>query len=179
MLVALVASALSFAVSVSASPLSTRSSNAYPFNPGFDVKKVVALAESLPSHSWEFGVATEALLELFDPELSVFGKEPFPVTVGKPSQVTALQYAASRITIGSGANALSNGDGAVGDPASLGVAAILLGKKDKKFADAAADQLNYTLNGAPKEWNGAISTRVDIPEVWYDTISIYTTYPSC
>lgn len=158
--------ALSFAAYVSSSPLSTRSSNPYPYNPGFDIEKVVELAKSKPSHSWEYGAATEALLELYDPELSVFGSCPFPVQVKNPSQVVALDYAASRITIGTGPDALSKGDGAVGDPASLGVAAIMLGKTDKKFAAAAADQLNYTLYGTPKEWNGAISTRVDVPELW-------------
>lgn len=140
--------------------------NPFSVSPGFDIQKVAELAQSLPSHSWEYGAAAEALLELYNPELSVFGATPFPVRSSDPGQVNALSYAASKIQIGTGENALSQGDGAVGDPAALGVSAVMLGKSEKKFADAAGDQLAYTVNSAPRFYNGAISQRTDTPELW-------------
>ncbi|KAF7345453.1 Unsaturated rhamnogalacturonyl hydrolase YesR [Mycena venus] len=140
--------------------------NAIPFSPGFDIAQVAALAQSLPSESWEFGTAAEALLELHNPELSVFGDSPFPVASGSKSSIQALVYAADKIVIGS--TGLSNGNGATGDPASLGVSAVMLGKTNKTFADAAAVQLAYLLDTAPRYSNGAISQRADKPVLWAD-----------
>jgi hypothetical protein len=141
-------------------------SKPFPFSPGFDIAKVVELAQEFPSHSWEYGAASEALLELYDPSISVFGSSPFPVPTLRKENVKSLTYASQKIIIGEGANALSDGDGAVGDPASLGVSAVLLGKRNHTFARAVADQLNYVVNGAPRAFNGAISHRVDIVELW-------------
>ena len=47
-------------------------------NADFDVANVMARALEVSSHSWEYGTAAEALLELHNPELSVFGDNPFP-----------------------------------------------------------------------------------------------------
>ncbi|KAF8211102.1 hypothetical protein K438DRAFT_1554100, partial [Mycena galopus ATCC 62051] len=134
--------------------------------PGFDIAQVAALAESLPSHSWEFGTAAEALLELYNPELSVFGNSPFPVANTDPSSVKALAYAAEKIT--TGGQTLSNGDGATGDPASLGVSAVLLGKSNQTFATAADAQLNYLFSDVPRYSNGAISQRASSAVLWAD-----------
>jgi len=142
--------------------------NPFPYNPGFDISSVVNIARSLPSHSWEFGTASEALLELYNPELSVFGKIPFPVPTVKASQVQSLVYAQSKIVLGTGVNSLSNGDGAVGDPASLGVSVVLLGKTKSKYATAAKQTMEYIMNSAPRFWNGAISQRTDVAELWSD-----------
>jgi hypothetical protein len=140
----------------------------YPFvfDPGFAIEKVTQLAESLPSHSWEFGAAAQAILELNDPLLSVFGPKPFPVQVRKQEEVKALAYAASKINIGRGVNALVDGDGAVGDPASLSVSAVMLGKTNQTFAWAANSTVDFLLNSAPRYYNGAISQRVSAPELW-------------
>ncbi|KAJ6627444.1 hypothetical protein B0H10DRAFT_1941186 [Mycena sp. CBHHK59/15] len=140
----------------------------FPFSPGFDIALVASVAKALPSHSWEFGTASEALLELYDPLLSVFGPTAFPVQVLNKGCVPSLEYAASRIVIGTGANGLSDGDGAVGDPASLGVSAVLLGKTNATFAQAVAEEVNYIMNVAPRFSNGAISQRVDVAELWVD-----------
>ncbi|TFK60605.1 hypothetical protein BDN72DRAFT_779178 [Pluteus cervinus] len=140
----------------------------YPFSPGFDIELVQSLAEALPSHSWEYGTAIEALLELFNPELSVFGYAPFPVPTKNSDDVQALVYARSKIVLGTGANALSDGAGAVGDPASLGVSAVLLGKTNATLADAATRQVQYVVNQAPRWVNGAISHRADVAELWAD-----------
>lgn len=82
------------------------------------------------------------------------------------SSIPGLKYAKEKIVLGTGANGLADGDGAVGDPASLGVAAVLLGKTDSKFADATRSEVEYVMNQAPRWENGAISHRVDYAELW-------------
>ena len=152
---------------------SAASSNVFPFSPGFDIKAVLSLAISLPSHSWEFGTASEALLELYEPQYAVFGADPFPVPTISPSQSVSLGYAQEKIVIGSGANGLSDGDGAVGDPASLGVSAILLGMTEKKYFSAAKKEVEFILGEAPRWWNGAISQRVQYAELWLASFAVY------
>ncbi|KAK7061386.1 unsaturated rhamnogalacturonyl hydrolase YesR [Favolaschia claudopus] len=141
--------------------------NPVPFSPGFDIISVVSVAKALPSHSWEFGTASEALLELHDPELSVFGSAPFPVaTVRDPETcVVSLGYAARKIVVGTGANALSDGEGAGGDPASLGVSAVLLGKSNATYARAVKIEIGHLMNSAPRFSNGAISHRSAVAEL--------------
>ncbi|KAG6836410.1 hypothetical protein H0H93_008211 [Arthromyces matolae] len=99
-----------------ASPTARSSShNPFPFDPGFPIQKVVAAALNISTHSWEFGTATEALFELYNPELSVFGSSPFDAAQEISSYSTlprALSYSAQKIVIGTGPNALSDGDGA-------------------------------------------------------------------
>ncbi|KAF8327089.1 hypothetical protein F5887DRAFT_1064882 [Amanita rubescens] len=128
--------------------------NAIPFSPGFDINQVLDQAQSLPSHSWEFGTASEALLELYNPSNSVFGDQPFPLPTLSQSGTPSLAYASTKIQIGAPQNVLANGDGSAGDPASLGVSAVLLGKTDQTMANAAARELQYILNDAPKYSNG-------------------------
>jgi len=78
----------------------------------------------------------------------------------------ALAYAKQKIVIAPPPNGLSDGDGAVGDPASLGVAAYLIGKSDPQYGQAATAEAQYVLEQAPKWFNGAISHRADHPEPW-------------
>jgi len=47
-------------------------------NVGYNVSLVASQARALASHSWEYGTAAEAFLELYNPGLSVFGADPFP-----------------------------------------------------------------------------------------------------
>lgn len=141
----------------------------FPFSPGFDVESVAAVAKSLPSHSWEYGTASEALLELYNPNLSVFGSSPFPFSPKvDTTTVPALLYAKSNIVIGTPPNGLSDGDGATGDPASLGVSALMLGADDPTYLDAATAEVEYLINSAPRFSNGAISQRADVAELWAD-----------
>ncbi|KDR72670.1 hypothetical protein GALMADRAFT_142965 [Galerina marginata CBS 339.88] len=142
--------------------------NAFPFTPGFDIKKVAQQAQALPSHSWEFGTAAEALLELYNPQLSVFGAKPFPVPTVDPNTIRALDYAASKVDWGTGYAALSAGNGAAGDPASLGVSAVMIGKTNSTFAWAADQTASGLTQDVPRFWNGAISHRADVPELWAD-----------
>lgn len=62
---------------------------------GYNVTAVARQARLLSSHSWEYGTAAEALLELYNPELSVFGENPFPgnrIPVTDWQCVNALAY---------------------------------------------------------------------------------------
>ncbi|THU96981.1 hypothetical protein K435DRAFT_828762 [Dendrothele bispora CBS 962.96] len=144
--------------------------DAFSLDPGFDIRSVASLARSLPAHSWEYGTASEALLELYNPSFSVFGDDPFPNIHQEVStnNVPSLAYAQSKIAFGSGANELSDGDGATGDPASLGVSAVLLGRTDETYQDAAKRTMDYLINTAPRFSNGAISQRADVAELWAD-----------
>ncbi|KAF5383015.1 hypothetical protein D9615_004857 [Tricholomella constricta] len=143
----------------------------FPFSPGFDIQKVASLAESRPSHTWEYGAAAQALLELHNAPLSVFGDAPFPVPCVEKEAVKGLAYAASKITFGcEGANGLSNDHEAVGDAASLGVSLVMLGKKDPRYAQAAQVTVDFLMNSAPRYPNGAISQRVSTPELWADFV---------
>ena len=75
--------------------------NPLPYNPGFSIKNVLSLAQSLPRYSWEYGTSAEAQLELFTPQFSVFGSNPFPIPALPAARVIALNYASSKIEFGS------------------------------------------------------------------------------
>ncbi|KAJ7187939.1 hypothetical protein C8R46DRAFT_874772, partial [Mycena filopes] len=137
-------------------------------DPGFNISAVFQIAQALPSHSWEFGTATEALLEVESPLLSVFGVKPFPVPPVDPSTIPSLAYALTKIPLPFGIHGLSNGDGAVGDPASLGVAAVMIGKTNASYALAVQEEIDYIIDVAPRWPNGAISHRADVAELWAD-----------
>ncbi|KAG6910743.1 hypothetical protein DXG01_008275 [Tephrocybe rancida] len=154
-----------------------RGQSAFPFNAGFPIQKVLDTALNISTHSWEFGTATEALLELYDPDLSIFGAAPFTAAMRVASASTlprGLAYALEKITLGTGANALADGDGAVGDPASLAVGAWLLGKKSgyEQYKAAAIETFGYVVGSAPRAWNGAISHRAFYVETWADFVSM-------
>ncbi|KAF7307759.1 hypothetical protein MKEN_01136000 [Mycena kentingensis (nom. inval.)] len=144
-----------------------------PFNPGFNISAVYEVAKALPSHSWEFGAATQALLEYESPLLSVYGPNPFPVRKHDPATVPALAYAQEKIVVGTGIDGLSPSAGAVGDPASLVVGAWMLGKTNETFATATKSEVDYVLNDAPRYANGAISQRGDVGELWADYVWMF------
>ncbi|KAL6693521.1 hypothetical protein J3F84DRAFT_401419 [Trichoderma pleuroticola] len=138
---------------------------------GYDVFAVAQVMIDLSSHSWEWGTAAEALLELYDPELSVFSSNPFPsgkIPNADP-RTFALAYAKQFIHTN---GQVFVGDSAVGDPASLGVSAILIGQSDRAYLDASNRQADYILNQAPKWSNGAISHRPDVAEIWADNMAM-------
>jgi hypothetical protein len=146
-------------------------------DPGYDVSSAAQVMVNLAGQSWEWGTTAEALLELYDPELSVFGSDPFPGgTVPSPAAGTfALEYAQSYIDIDG--QVLVAQDSAVGDPASLGVSAILIGQSNSAYLDAANRQADYILNDAPRWSNGAISQRPDVAELWADNMAM--SFPFC
>ncbi|KAL1726332.1 hypothetical protein EV714DRAFT_219502 [Schizophyllum commune] len=149
-------------------PTSNSSFNPFPYSPGFDIEAVAKTAKILPTHSWEYGSACEALLELHNPEYSVFGENPFPTIVLDSKNVDALAYAKDKIVLGEVPNAFADGDGAVGDPAALGVYAMLLGKAGDLPMLATADaEVSYLVGTAPRWPNGAISHRADVAELCF------------
>ena len=68
---------------------------------GYDVYKVADQASLLSTHSWEYGTAAEAFLELYNPEYSVFADSPFPGnTLPTPnSSIYSLKYAKPYISL--------------------------------------------------------------------------------
>jgi hypothetical protein len=150
--------------------------NATEVDAGYDPYAAAQVMINKASHSWEWGTAAEALLELYNPELSVFGHDPFPG--GKirkaDSNIFALRYAKQFIITG---GQVLVDDSAVGDPASLGVSAILLGQSDNVYLDASNRQADYILNEAPRWTNGAISHRPDVAEIWADNMAM--SFPFC
>ncbi|PWN34604.1 uncharacterized protein FA14DRAFT_32030 [Meira miltonrushii] len=144
--------------------------------PTIDTAKTLSLAKSLSSHSWEWGTTIQASLEVNNPELSVFSTNAFPngkvpIVSGTGQKIDALAYAKQKIQ--TNGPALADGAGAIGDPASLGVGAILLGSatstKNTIYKSAAQRQLNTVL-AAPKFYNGALSQRANVAELWADNM---------
>lgn len=58
--------------------------------------------------------------------------------------------------------------GAAGDPAALGVSAILIGQTAPAYLDAAGRQMDHLLTAVPRWPNGAISHREAVAELWAD-----------
>lgn len=82
-----------------ANQIGRRSFNAIPFSPGYPVQTVVDLALNISTHSWEFGTLTEALLELYDPDIAVFGDAPFDAAtdIDPANMPRGLSYAEAKI----------------------------------------------------------------------------------
>lgn len=137
------------------------------------VAKVKDKMLNIIHYSWENGTATEALLELDEPDVSVYGKKPFPpprVLSADSPVIKIAQYAlAGRVP---GKKPIMDGDGASGDPASMGVAVLLANStlQDPTYFRAAADQLDFLLNDVPRAPNGAISHRESEVQPWNDFV---------
>lgn len=140
-------------------------------NAGFNVQSAAKVMTDKAAQSWEWGTAAEALLELYNNDISVFGANPFPN--GKiphaDAGIKALSYAKPHINRNS--QTLCD-NAAAGDPASLGVSAILLGQSDGVYTGAADRQADYLLHKVPRFSNGAISHRPDIAELWIDNMAM-------
>jgi len=142
----------------------------FTLDPGFDIRKVAQIAKTKSSHSWEYGATAQALTELFNPAHSVFGASPFPIPQLNIAKTPALAYLEDKVKFGKSFMALDDGNGAAGDPASMCVAAVMLGKTVKKFGDAAKETVTGLLRDVPRMGNGAISHRANVAEVWYVTM---------
>ncbi|KAJ3743376.1 Six-hairpin glycosidase [Lentinula detonsa] len=132
---------------------------------------------AIASQSWELGTAAEALTELDWPALSVFNASAIPPPYELDASNNAsdvLKIATSTVSAKpSDSLALVANDGAVGDPASIGVAVLLANwtdSSDTSYASAASEQLDYLLNVAPRTDSGAISQRSDQVQLWADFI---------
>ncbi|EDQ98100.1 uncharacterized protein LACBIDRAFT_310937 [Laccaria bicolor S238N-H82] len=141
-----------------------------PYNPGFSIKNVLSLPQSLPHYSSEYGTSVKAQLELLMPQFSIFGTTPFLIPALPAARVIALNYALSKVDFGTGYVALSAGSGAVGDLLSLGVSAVMLGKLDGEYMAAAKETVDVLLTQIPRWSNGVISHRPDVAELWADFV---------
>jgi hypothetical protein len=66
--------------------------------------KVIAQAERLATHSWEYGSLSLALIDWYNPELSVFSPTAFPygsLPIPNVNSTTALAYAKPLIRLNS------------------------------------------------------------------------------
>lgn len=76
------------------------------------IDNVILQGRLLASHSWEYGAFSEALLEWYNPESSVFGKAAFPdggIPVLQVGDSQSLSYA--RPNIRTNSTTLIDGDG--------------------------------------------------------------------
>ncbi|EPE31615.1 Six-hairpin glycosidase [Glarea lozoyensis ATCC 20868] len=146
-------------------------SAAADIDPGYNITTTIQSMLQLAKKSWEYGTISEAFLELHNPSLSVFSPTAFPHNlIPSVSQSTgALAYAKQYIH--TNAQTLFP-DPTVGDPASLGVACILLGQTDEVYLRAAERQAEYILTQAPRWGNGAISHRREEMELWADNVAM-------
>ena len=145
------------------------------FNYTFRINAARSQVERLSTHSWEYGTGVEAMLELLDPDMTVFGTEPFPadkvqkLPMKRPQSILWMQR---HIRVRNEPTLYAD-DFSVSDPAALGVIAVMLGQKDSKTFQAATRQKDYLLNDAKRHSNGAISHRVEVAELWSDAISMF------
>lgn len=76
------------------------------------INNVISQGRLLASHSWEYGALSEALLEWYNPDTSVFGKDAFPdgkIPVLQVDDDQSLSYAKPNIRTNS--TTLIDGDG--------------------------------------------------------------------
>ncbi|EJU06613.1 Six-hairpin glycosidase [Dacryopinax primogenitus] len=140
------------------------------------ISQVRSNLQQSAQQSWELGTEAEALTELDYPSLSVFSPLSLPpptfFTSSPPSEV--LSIAASVVhSRPAGPGPLIPADGAVGDPASIGVSVLLANYSHTpggNFSAAAQAQLDYLLLAAPRSSSGAISHRADQVQLWADFV---------
>ncbi|KAG8949857.1 hypothetical protein FRC04_008160 [Tulasnella sp. 424] len=151
-----------------------------PIDPGL-LDLVSQRARDSSLKSWELGTLSEAFLEIDWPQVSVFGERGVPPprgATGKNNVSTVLELANYAIAIRPKGTLTLFVDGAVGDPASLGVAVLLANWTQASRPDEAGNnyntplrqQMDYLLNGAPRTDDGAISHRSERVQLWSDFI---------
>lgn len=134
------------------------------------INLVLQKAVQVATHSWEYGTVAEALLEWHNPKDSIWN-DPFPngtIPTLDIANTPALSYVKPYInTTGS---TLVDGDGSAGDPAALGIPALMIGKTEKQYWDAAVRQHEHLIKEVPRWENGAISHRESVAELWADFV---------
>lgn len=119
------------------------------------IQNVKSAMLAMQRHSWEQGVAAQALLEMGETDLAIqFAKE-----------AVLRQQPDGRL-------AVIGNDHGVTDPACVGqavlAAAALTG--DSQLKDAAEKMADYLLNRAPKTADGTLYHLTDKPQVWIDSM---------
>ncbi|KAI9511275.1 Six-hairpin glycosidase [Russula earlei] len=143
------------------------------------LRRVRNNAVNISTHSWEIGTLAEALTEAEWPALSPF----MPGLIFPPTRLPWWENAYDVLAIAemiidqkaNGTLTLTDGQGAVGDPASLGQAVLLrnwtrVDLTDTRFSTAAGEQLGYLLSQAPRAASGAISHRESEVQLWSDFV---------
>ncbi|KAG8685770.1 hypothetical protein FRC09_014538 [Ceratobasidium sp. 395] len=128
--------------------------------------------------SWELGTSTQALLEYDYPALSVYG--PLALNLPNPPNATltpGLIYSVTDRLIQTRNPAVEAFvyDSSVGDPASIGVAVLVAnftGATGGDYNTAIQQQLDYLMNKAPRNVDGAISHRSEQIQLWSDNLSM-------
>ncbi|KZV68037.1 hypothetical protein PENSPDRAFT_610622 [Peniophora sp. CONT] len=138
-----------------------------------DTDLVAQNAISATNQSWEYGALTEALIELQSPALSVFaGKNSIPPPTAKTDIPGAVWNIISNILDAEAPNStvFIDGAGAAGDPAAVGVAAILINtvSDNETWTEDIEKQLNHLLYDVPHSAEGAISQRESEVQYWAD-----------
>lgn len=115
-------------------------------------------------------MGASAILELDNPEYSVFGERPFEYNGDIPK--TTLRCALSSVAYQTADGRLSKDSGETALDSAAAGPVVLLGSftdpsRKELWEDAAAAQLNYLLNVAPKTSTGAISHRTPDRQYWY------------
>lgn len=138
-------------------------------------------AASTQAHEWskrdrEIGMAYEATMQIYNPERSVFGKDPFPG--GKLPKLgmrmdEASIYAHNKLGV-LGNSLFDEDDDSVSGPATIGVAALMLAQRwNKDYMPAATRQKDLLIEQAPRHSSGAISCRLDQVELRSEAIGMF------
>ncbi|KAF7304894.1 hypothetical protein MKEN_01203700 [Mycena kentingensis (nom. inval.)] len=155
-----------------------------------DLNTVAARLAQAAQQSWELGARAQAILSLNATDYSVYTASPYPPPQNVPSNITsaiAPVFSIARNVVsalGLRTNGSSNatslelvaGDGAAGDPPSIGVAVLLANWTGRNsddgldYAKAAENQLDFLLNETPHTSDGAISHRVAQVQLWSDNV---------
>ncbi|MBW0493345.1 hypothetical protein O181_033060 [Austropuccinia psidii MF-1] len=144
------------------------------------IKLVYETLNRVANHSWEWGTQTQVILEGFYPSLSVYSTNhmlPLSTQDGRLSSPNTLLKLLDRILANRNKTALPiiDGDGAAGDPASLGVAVMIAaattsGSISKNYQMLADNQMKWLLNYVPRSPRGALSHRNSELQFWSDFI---------
>jgi len=136
------------------------------------ISKVKSLLIANAHRSWEEGTATEALLELEAPELSVFGGSSIPPPQSAQLPTDALDILDSALASRPSGTETFVADSSAGDPASFGVADLIANwtTSNNEYATAAENELNFLLHVAPKSSSGIISHREEYIQFWSDNV---------
>lgn len=146
------------------------------FNYTFRINAASTQAHDWSKQSREIGMAYEATLQIYNPERSVFGPDPFPG--GKLPKLgmrmdEAAVYAQEKVKV-LGNSLFDEDDGSVSGPATMGVAALMLAQRwSKDYMPAATRQKDILLEKALRHSNGAISHRFDHVELRSGAIGMF------
>lgn len=130
-----------------------------------------------PLPSWEIGTRAQVLTEYNAPKFSVMSTNcSFPLPTIAPNLDTPLLIAQLVVAQKPKHILPLFEDGSSADPASAGPFILIAnwtGLRDRDYASAAEQQLDYLLNHAPRHQNGAISHRNDTVQLWYVTHTVH------